>query len=77
MCAHVDTSIPFQNFVQIEFAGVSFSAFLGSDTTSTLRATLYIEPSNLADIDGIMQMTIRSNGPIGSVDGDVKLFRLA
>lgn len=77
VCAGVDTSIPFQNFVQIEFAGVRFSAFLGSDPTSTLRATLYIEPSNLADIDGIMQMTIRSNGAIGSVDGDVKLFRLA
>jgi hypothetical protein len=77
VCAGVDTSIPFQNFVQIEFAGVRFSAFLGSDPTSTLTATLYIEPSNLADIDGIMQMTIRSNGPIGSVDGDVKLFRLA
>lgn len=77
VCAGVDTSIPFQNFVQIELAGVHFSAFLGSDPTSTLRATLYIEPSNLVDIDGIMQMTIRSNGAIGSVDGDVKLFRLA
>lgn len=77
VCAGVDTSIPFQNFVQIELAGVRFSAFLGSDPTSTLRATLYIEPSNLADIDGIMQMTIRSNGAINSVDGDVKLFRLA
>lgn len=77
VCAGVDTSIPFQNFVQIEFGGVRFSAFLGSDPTSTLRATLYIEPSNLADIDGIMRMTIRSNGAIGSVDGDVKLFRLA
>lgn len=77
VCAGVDDSIPFQNFVQIEFAGVRFSAFLGSDPTSTLRATLYIEPSNLADIDGIMQMTIRSNGAINSVDGDIKLFRLA
>lgn len=77
VCAGVDTSIPFQNFVQIELAGVRFSAFLGSDPTSTLRATLYIEPSNLADIGGIMQMTIRSNGAINSVDGDVKLFRLA
>lgn len=77
VCAGVDTSIPFQNFVQIELAGVRFSAFLGSDPTSTLRATLYIEPSNLADIDGIMQMSIRSNGAINSVDGEVKLFRLA
>ena len=77
VCAGVDTSIPFQNFVQIELAGVRFSAFLGSDPTTTLRATLYIEPSNLVDIDGIMQMTIRSNGAINSVDGDVKLFRLA
>lgn len=77
VCAEVDTSIPFQNFVQIEFAGVRFSGFLGSDPTSTLRATLYIEPSNLAAIDGIMQMSIRSNGAIASVDGDVKLFRLA
>ena len=77
VCAGVDTSIPFQNFVQIELAGVRFSAFLGSDPLSTLRATLYIEPSNLADIDGIIQMTIRSNGAIDSVDGDVKLFRLA
>lgn len=77
VCAGADTSIPFQNFVQIELAGVCFSAFLGSDPTSTLRATLYIEPSNLAAIDGIMQMTIRSNGAIASVDGEVKLFRLA
>lgn len=77
VCAGVDTSIPFQNFVQIEFAGVSFSAFLNSDPTTTLRATIYIEPSNLVNIDGIMQITIRSNGAINSVDGDVKLFRLA
>lgn len=77
VCAGVDTSIPFQNFVQIELAGVRFSAFLGSDPSSTLRATIYIEPSNLYAIDGIMQMTIRSNGAINSVDGDVKLFRLA
>ena len=77
VCAGVDTSIPFQNFVEIELAGVRFSAFLGSDPISTLRATLYIEPSNLVNLDGIMQMTIRSNGAISSVDGDVKLFRLA
>lgn len=77
VCAGVDTSIPFQNFVQFELAGMRFSAYLGSDPTSTLRATLYIEPSNLAAIDGIMQMTIRSNGAIASVDGEVKLFRLA
>ncbi|UWG06608.1 MAG: hypothetical protein [Bacteriophage sp.] len=77
VCAGVDTSIPFPNFVQIEFAGVRFSAFLDTAPTSTLRATLYIEPSNLADIDGIIQMSIRSNGAISSVDGDVKLFRLA
>lgn len=76
VCGRVDTSIPFQNFVIIELAGVSFSGYLGSDPTSTLRATLYIEPSNLTAIDGIMQMRIRSNGAINSVDGDVKLFRL-
>lgn len=76
-CAGVDTSIPFQNFVQIEFAGVRFSAYLSSDPTSTLRATLYIEPSNLSAVNGVMQMSIRSNGAINSVDGDVKLFRLA
>lgn len=76
VCGGVDTSIPFQNFVKIELAGVSFSGYLGSDPTSTLRATLYIEPSNLTAIDGIMQMRIRSNGAINSVDGDVKLFRL-
>lgn len=77
VCAEVDTSIPFQNFVQIELAGVRFSAFLGSDPTSTLRATLYIEPSNLSAVNGVMQMSIRSNGAINSVDGEVKLFRLA
>lgn len=77
VCAGVDTSIPFQNFVQIELAGMHFSTFLGSEPTSTLRATLYIEPSNLAAIGGIMQMSIRSNGAIASVDGEVKLFRLA
>lgn len=76
-CAGVDTSIPFANYVQIAFAGVAFDAFLGKQSSSTLRATLYIEPSSLAAIDGIMQMTIRSNGAIASVDGEVKLFRLA
>ena len=77
VCRGVDTSIPSENFVEIKFAGARFSAFLGSDPTTTLRATLYIEPSNLAPIDGIMRMTILSNGAINSVDGDVKLFRLA
>lgn len=77
VCKGVDHSIPFENFVQIELAGLNFSAFLGSDPTTTLRATLYIEPSNLTAIDGIMQMSILSNGPIASVDGVVKLFRLA
>lgn len=76
-CAGVDTSIPFANYVQIAFAGVVFDAFLGKQSSSTLRATLYIEPSSLAAIDGIMQMSIRSNGAIDSVDGEVKLFRLA
>lgn len=76
-CAGVDTSIPFANYVQIAFAGVVFDAFLGKQSSSTLRATLYIEPSSLAAIDGIMQMTIRSNGAIDSIDGEVKLFRLA
>lgn len=76
-CAGVDTSIPFPNYVNIAFAGVSFDAFLGKQSSTTLRATLYIEPSSLAAIDGIMQMTIRSNGAIDSVDGEVKLFRLA
>ena len=76
-CAGVDTSIPFANYAQIAFAGVAFDAFLGKQSSSTLRATLYIEPSSLAAIDGIMQMTIRSNGAIDSIDGEVKLFRLA
>lgn len=76
VCKGINTLIP-QNIVQIELAGIPFSAFLGSDPTSTLRATLYIEPSNLAAIDGIMQMTIRSKAAISSVDGEVKLFRLA
>lgn len=76
-CAGVDTSIPFANYVQITFAGVAFDAFLGKQTSSTIRATLYIEPSSLAAIDGIMQMTIRSNGAIDRVDGEVKLFRVA
>lgn len=76
-CAGVDTSIPFANYVQITLAGVVFDAFLGKQSSSTIRATLYIEPSSLADVDGIMQMTIRSNGAIDSVDGEVKLFRLA
>lgn len=76
-CAGVDTSIPFPNYVQITFAGVAFDAFLGKQSSSTLRATLIIEPSSLAAIDGIMQMSIRSNGAINSVDGEVKLFRLA
>lgn len=73
----VDTSTPFANYVQIALAGVAFDAFLGNQSSSTLRATLYIDPSSLAAIDGIMQITIRANCAIDSIDGDVKLFRLA
>lgn len=76
-CAGIDTSIPFPNYLKITFAGVVFDGFLGKQSSSTLRATLYIEPSNLADIDGIMQMTILSNGAIDSIDGEVKMSRLA
>lgn len=77
VCAGVNTSSTMPHYVQVQFAGESMTAFLVGTPANFLRATFYINPSSLADINGIMQMSIYSNLAISSVDGEVKLFRLA
>jgi hypothetical protein len=77
VCAGVNTSSTMPHYVQVQFAGESMTAFLSSAPANFLRATFYLNPSSLADINGIMQMSIYSNLAISGVDGEVKLFRLA
>ena len=65
------------SYVQIRFAGVSISGFLSRVPVNYIRANLYIDPSTLTSTNGIMQMTIDSSVAINSINGSVKLFRLA
>ena len=44
---------------------------------SDLHTTFKTDNGDVSAVNGVMQMSIRSNGAINSVDGDVKLFRLA
>ncbi len=77
VCSGIDMSSPSPAYVNIKFAGKSMSSYLQKSPANFLRATLYIEPSDLADIHGVMQMSISANVPISNVDGEVRLFRLA
>ena len=77
VCAGVEMSSLSPAYVNINFAGKSVSAYLNESPANFLRATLYIDPSDLADIHGVMQMSITANVPISSVDGEVRLFRMA
>lgn len=65
------------SYVQVRFAGVSVSGFLSRVPVNYIRANLYIDPSTLTSTNGIMQMTIESSVAINSINGSVKLFRLA
>ena len=65
------------SYVKVRFAGETLSAFLSRVPINYIRATLYIDPSTLTSNNGIMQMTVESSVAINSINGSVKLFRLA
>ena len=65
------------SYLKVRFAGVTLSAFLGRAPTNYIRATLYIDPSTLTSTNGIMHMTVESSVAINSINGSVKIFRLA
>lgn len=65
------------SYVKIRFAGETLSAFLSRVPTTYIRATLYIDPSSLTSTNGLMQMTVESSVAINSINGSVKLFRIA
>lgn len=65
------------SYVKVRFAGETLSAFLSRVPANYIRATLYIDPSSLTSTNGIMQMTVESSVAINSINGSVKLYRLA
>lgn len=76
-CVATAASASNSSYVQVRFAGVSLSGFLSRIPTNYIRANLYIDPSTLTSTNGIMQITIESSVAINSINGSVKLFRLA
>lgn len=76
-CVATAASASNSSYVQVRFAGVTVSGFLSRVPINYIRANLYIEPSTLTSTNGIMQMTIESDVAINSINGSVKLFRLA
>ena len=76
-CIATAASASNTSYVQVQFAGETLSAFLNRVPVNYIRANLYIDPSSLTSNNGIMQMTIESSVGINSINGSVKLFRLA
>ena len=76
-CVATAASASNTSYVQVRFAGETLSAFLSRVPTNYIRANLYIDPSSLTSNNGIMQMTIESSVAINSINGNVKLYRLA
>ena len=65
------------HYANISFGGNGTTLFLTSAPVNFLNTTLYIDPNDIKKTNGILQLTIRSNYPIPSVNARVKLFRLA
>lgn len=76
-CVATDASSSNPSHVKVQFAGESVTGFLSRVPVNYIRANLYIDPSTLTSTNGIMQMTIESSVAINSINGSVKLFRLA
>lgn len=76
-CIATAASASNTSYVQVRFAGETLSAFLSREPVNYIRANLYIDPSSLTSNNGIMQMTIESSVAINSINGSVKLYRLA
>ena len=64
-------------YTTITFGNKSATMFLSSAPVNFLNTTLYLNPNDIKSINGILQLTIISNYSISSVNGNVKLFRLA
>ena len=64
------------HYANISFGSNRTTLFLASAPVN-LNTTLYIDPNDIKKTNGILQLTIRSNYPITSVNARVKLFRLA
>lgn len=65
------------HYAYINFGGNGTTLFLSSAPVNFLNTTLYIDPNDIKETNGILQLTIQSNYPIPSVNARVKLFRLA
>lgn len=64
-------------YTTITFGNKSASMFLSSEPVNFLNTTLYLTPYDIKSTNGILQLTIKSNYSISSVNAEVKLFRVA
>lgn len=64
-------------YTTITFGNKSATMFLSSAPVNFLNTTLYLSPNDIKSTNGILQLTIKSNYAISSVNANVKLFRLA
>lgn len=65
------------HYANIFFGGNSTTVFLSSAPVNFLTSTLYIDPNDIKETNGILQLAILSNYAIPSVNARIKLFRLA
>lgn len=65
------------HFAYIGFGGKTTTVFLTNAPVNFITSTVYIDPNDIKRTNGILQLTVQSNYPIPSVNGYVKLFRLA
>ena len=64
-------------YTTITFGNKSATMLLSSAPVNFLNITLYLTPNDIKSTNGILQLTIISNYSVSSVNGNVKLFRLA
>ena len=65
------------HYANITFGRKSTTVYLSSAPVNYITSTLYINPNDIKNTNGILQLTILSNYAIPSVNGNIKLFRLA
>ena len=65
------------HYAYITFGGLTTTVFLTNAPVNFITSTVYINPNDIKKTNGILQLTVQSNYPIPSVNGRVRLFRLA
>lgn len=77
ICSSAQTGDRGQHYISVGFGGKSAVMFLSTAAVNFLDTSLYLTPETLARTDGVLQVTVTSNYAVNSVDGNIRLFRLA